>query len=96
MGSDGDTKNLILAAVLSMLVVVAWYAIFPPTPPQEDPVQQAIESSEGAVPVPGQEGAQAANAPAVAQTREAALCADPDGAVLLLRQGVDGPVIDPV
>ena len=36
MGGE-ETKNLILAAVLSMLVVFGWYALFPPEPPVEQP-----------------------------------------------------------
>ena len=65
-----DTKNLILAAVLSMLVVFAWYTIFPPAPPEETPVQT---TGEGGVPVPGEAGTTAPAAPAVALTREDAL-----------------------
>ena len=36
MGGDDQTKNLIMAAVLSMMVVFGWFALFPPTPPPAD------------------------------------------------------------
>ncbi|HSF97039.1 MAG TPA: membrane protein insertase YidC, partial [Thermohalobaculum sp.] len=48
MGGDGDNKNLILAAVLSMAVVFGWQMFFLPPPPPPDPV--AVEAGEGAVP----------------------------------------------
>ena len=50
MGQD-DAKNLILAAVLSMLVVLGWYVLFPPAPPPaETPVEQQAQQQ-------GQQGA---------------------------------------
>ncbi|MEM7189981.1 MAG: membrane protein insertase YidC [Pseudomonadota bacterium] len=48
MGDD-QTKNLILAAVLSMLVVFGWYTIFPPAPPPED---TAVTNADGSVALP--------------------------------------------
>ena len=72
MGSD-ETKNLILAAVLSMIVVFGWYTLFPPAPP---PVEQpaAEQQAEGQVPVPG---AEVPTQPAaIAQSREEALKGD--------------------
>ena len=75
MGQD-DAKNLILAAVLSMLVVLGWYMLFPPAPPPPDtPGDVPVEQQEtGAVPVPGTEGA--VTTPSVGQTRAGAMAAD--------------------
>ncbi|MEM1159802.1 MAG: membrane protein insertase YidC [Pseudomonadota bacterium] len=50
MGGDDQTKNLILAAVLSMLVVFGWYTIFPPAPPPEE--QPSVVTEDGQVPLP--------------------------------------------
>ena len=78
MGQD-DGKNLILAAVLSMLVVLGWFMLFPPAPPAVDvPVE---EQETGAVPVPGAEGVAIAPGaegatPGIGQTRPGALTAD--------------------
>jgi YidC/Oxa1 family membrane protein insertase len=71
MGGGDETKNLILAAVLSMLVVFGWFALFPPAPPPEDVPNPEAQSADGSVPVPGAEVVQ--RAPAVAQTREGAI-----------------------
>ncbi|MEM7212812.1 MAG: membrane protein insertase YidC, partial [Pseudomonadota bacterium] len=71
MGQD-DGKNLILAAVLSMLVVFAWMALFPPAPPPEQP-EAPVAAADGSVPAPVVEGQSAEEV--VAQTREAALTA---------------------
>ena len=65
MGQD-DSKNLIMAAVLSMAVVFAWFAIFPPEPPQ----QQAPDAAQVQSTLP-EEAAPAV--PAQIQTRESAL-----------------------
>ncbi len=49
MGGDNDSKNLVLAAVLAMLVVFAWQAFVapPPPPPQE---QAETEAGQGTQP----------------------------------------------
>ncbi len=83
MGGD-DGRNLILAAVLSMLVVLGWYMLFPPAPPPatpagDVPVEQqgavpAAPGAAGSVPVPGTAGAVAA--PDLAESRADALAAD--------------------
>lgn len=69
MGQD-DGKNLILAAVLSMLVVFAWMALFPPAPPPEQP-QTEVTAEDGSVSAPVVEGQPVEDV--VAQTREDAL-----------------------
>ena len=71
MGGE-ETKNLILAAVLSMLVVFGWYAIFPPEPPVEQ-----TQVTEDGVPLPAAEDGQGVVAPAaVATPRQDAITAD--------------------
>ncbi len=78
MGQD-DGKNLILAAVLSMLVVLGWYMLFPPSPQQPAPTpveqqepqaQQGTGEATGVVPVPG---TGSAATPSMGQSRAAAL-----------------------
>ena len=49
MGGDEQTKNLIMAAVLSMLVVFGWFALFPPEPSPERP---AAEKTADGAPAP--------------------------------------------
>ncbi|MEM7058212.1 MAG: membrane protein insertase YidC [Pseudomonadota bacterium] len=69
MGGE-ETKNLILAAVLSMLVVFGWYAIFPPEPPVE-----TVATENGQIPLPSDD-AEVATPAAVAQTRDEAITTD--------------------
>ena len=69
MGQD-DGKNLILAAVLSMLVVFGWMALFPPAPPPE-PMTAETASEAGTVPAPAVEGQ--ASEDVAPQTRDDAL-----------------------
>lgn len=69
MGQD-DGKNLIFAAVLSMLVVFGWMALFPPSPPPEQPVSETTPQ-DGSVPAPVAEGQQPDEV--APQTRDAAL-----------------------
>jgi YidC/Oxa1 family membrane protein insertase len=84
MGQD-DAKNLILAAVLSMLVVLGWYMLFPPAPPPvETPPgtagEQQAQQGAGGVPVPGAvpgtATAPGTAAAATEQSRAAALAGD--------------------
>ncbi|MEM6973821.1 MAG: membrane protein insertase YidC [Pseudomonadota bacterium] len=65
-----ETRNLILAAVLSMGVVFTWYALFPPEPPAPPVQQRAADGTltEGAVGAGG-----LADAPAVTMNRAAAV-----------------------
>ena len=37
MGDKDETRNLILAIALSMLVIIGWYALFPPPEPAPPP-----------------------------------------------------------
>lgn len=67
MGQD-DGKNLILAAVLSMLVVLGWYTLFPPAPP---PLDVPVEEQELAPALPGNQGV--VTTPAIPATREAVM-----------------------
>ena len=54
MGGDNDNKNLILAAVLSMLVVFAWQAFVVPPPPP--PVEETAAEGQANVPAAAVEG----------------------------------------
>jgi YidC/Oxa1 family membrane protein insertase len=47
---DDQSKNLILATVLSFLVIVVWYALFPPPEPVPPPAEPAAQT---AAPAPG-------------------------------------------
>ncbi len=68
MGGSDETKNLILAAVLSMVVVFAWFTIFPPEPPVEDQPAPTVAGQDATVPQPGQP-----SAPVAQQSRDDAL-----------------------
>lgn len=75
-----EGRNLIVAAVLSMVVVLGWYIFFPPAPPEVDtPAEQQVADSgipaapAGEAAVPGQT---AATAPNMIVTRESALAED--------------------
>jgi YidC/Oxa1 family membrane protein insertase len=78
MGGDGDNKNLILAAVLSMAVVFAWQAfVVPPPPPPEEVT--AVEGEPAAVPAAPTtvEGAATATAEPTTQLRGEATASAP-------------------
>src|SRR5690625_1316981 len=80
-----EGKNLILAAVLSMVVVLGWYLLFPPAPPEMDtPTEQQVEAQATGIPAPagdavapgevaGTPAAPGAAAPGTPVSREAAL-----------------------
>lgn len=71
MGQD-DSKNLILAAVLSMVIVMGWFLLFPPEPAPVDTPTQTTEAGQAATPaLPGAEAT--TTKPAVPATRAAAL-----------------------
>ena len=69
-----DTKNLILAAVLSMMVVFAWYTIFPPTPSEPEQTVEAQLDTGADVDAPGSN--ENAAAPIATATREGAIAED--------------------
>jgi len=78
MGGEPETKNLLLAVALSILVIVGWYIIFPPVPPEPVPSDVAAqqEAGQGVVTgtMEGDGGATTAGAqPAQQQTRDAAI-----------------------
>ncbi|MGF1553032.1 MAG: membrane protein insertase YidC, partial [Paracoccaceae bacterium] len=66
-----ETRNLILAAVLSMAVVFGWMALFPPEEPAPAPERTAQGEASGPVAGGATGGAEAG--PAVALDREGAL-----------------------
>ncbi len=45
---DNQNKNLILAVVLSGAVMLIWYALFPPEPPQPDTPPAVLTDADGA------------------------------------------------
>ena len=56
---ENQNKNLILATVLSFLVILVWFVVFPPPEPTVDPNAPSIsQSADGTPPaLPGQTGA---------------------------------------
>lgn len=81
-----DTRNLLMAIVLSLLVIFGWQ-VFVEAPHQAEikaqqaealaRVQAALPASDATVPAPTPSGATAVATPTAPQTREAALAADP-------------------
>lgn len=75
MQDDDNNKNLILATVLSAVVLLVWFVLFPPEPPVE-PIATDAAQSQGDVSVTAAEDGQAA-VPTVAgtavETRDKAL-----------------------
>ena len=49
---DDNNKNMILATVLSMLVLLAWFYFFPPEQPQLPATDQVAQSDTGIASVP--------------------------------------------
>lgn len=48
---DDQNKNLILATVLSFLVILIWFTLFPPPTPEADPNAPAVtQTAEGTAP----------------------------------------------
>ncbi|MEM6624546.1 MAG: membrane protein insertase YidC [Pseudomonadota bacterium] len=84
-GSGEETKNLILAAVLSMIVVVGWFALFPPATPPETSAQTT--GAEGPTP---QAGPEAPADPLLVRTRDDAL--ETDARVPLENESVWGSI----
>ncbi|MEM7498658.1 MAG: membrane protein insertase YidC [Pseudomonadota bacterium] len=73
-GNKDETRNLILAAVLSMGVVFTWYALFPPPePPMEPPVAEGQAGAEGQGVVAGGTGSATGMGAALSLDRNAAL-----------------------
>ena len=61
---DDQNKNLILATVLSFLVILGWYTLFPPPEPEQAPETAISETA----PAGDTAGAPSASADAVAET----------------------------
>ncbi|MEM9783541.1 MAG: membrane protein insertase YidC [Pseudomonadota bacterium] len=89
LGGDNkdETRNLILAAVLSMAVVFTWYALFPPEPPQPSIEAQLQDGTltEGAV-----GGGGLAEAPVLTIDRQSAL--ERTGRVPIKSDAVSGSI----
>ena len=71
MGDKDETRNLILAIALSMLVIIGWYAVFPPAdpPPEQPGAEQA--GGQGGEATGGQAGAPGAGASQTTATTRA-------------------------
>tara|TARA_R110002096_G_scaffold14582_2_gene50640 strand:- start:49213 stop:51051 length:1839 start_codon:yes stop_codon:yes gene_type:complete len=73
---DNNNKNMILATVLSMLVLLVWFYFFPPEQPQTPVTNQVAQTDTGAATLPNASGDIVA-APTIAttpaETREIAL-----------------------
>ncbi len=41
---DDQNRNLILASVLSFLVIIVWFVLFPPPEPEQRPVEEAVSN----------------------------------------------------
>jgi YidC/Oxa1 family membrane protein insertase len=67
---DDQNRNLLLATALSFLVILVWFLLFPPAPPEDVPPQQAeqAETEEGLAPPAA--GERAGTAPEVAAASE--------------------------
>jgi YidC/Oxa1 family membrane protein insertase len=81
----GETRNLLIAVVLSMAVFVVWFIVFPPIDkPRQEAQQQAAATATGPAVDP------ANNTAFTHVTREAALAADPR--VAIATGSVDGSI----
>ncbi|MEO1493181.1 MAG: membrane protein insertase YidC [Pseudomonadota bacterium] len=88
MGGSDETKNLILAAVLSMVVVFAWFTIFPPEPPVEEQPAPTVEGQDATVPQPG-----APSAPVLQASRDDALAAGSDERIEIVSPAITGSIL---
>jgi YidC/Oxa1 family membrane protein insertase len=68
---DDQNKNLILATVLSFLVIMVWFVLFPPPEPVVDPNAPAVVATDSATPPAALTPAQTAAADTAAPTAEA-------------------------
>lgn len=86
---DDQNKNLILATVLSFLVIVVWFVVFPPPEATEDPnAPVATQTAENDAGVPMTPSAQQATTAATPSAAPAAPSDDPAP-----RLGIDTPRI---
>ncbi|RPH57204.1 membrane protein insertase YidC, partial [bacterium] len=51
-----DNRRLFLAFLLSMVVIFAWYTLFPPKPAQRPPVEPEARQEAPVAPAPSGEG----------------------------------------
>ena len=72
---DDQNRNLILASVLSFLVIIVWFVLFPPPEPSQRPVEEAVSNTSNDVSVtalPGVDTLHAETAPQMAPTDQEA------------------------
>jgi YidC/Oxa1 family membrane protein insertase len=69
---DDQNRNLILATVLSFLVILVWYTLFPPPEPPAAPERPAVVATEGGVVAPAVVGEAPAGGAALPGTAPAA------------------------
>ena len=74
MNDDNNNKNLILATILSFLVILVWFVLFPPPEPVTDPNAPAVtQAADGTALTPPAAGPTAS--PGAAPTTDAATAA---------------------
>jgi YidC/Oxa1 family membrane protein insertase len=95
---DDQNKNLILATVLSFVVILAWFLLFPPpetTPADQTTVEQSVTDGNGQIALPSEGAATAtttapATAAAPAETPRVAIdTARLEGSISLLGGRID-------
>jgi YidC/Oxa1 family membrane protein insertase len=72
---DDQNRNLILASVLSFLVIIVWFVLFPPPEPTQRPVEDAVSNTAkdvGVTALPGMDAIQAETAPQTITTDQEA------------------------
>lgn len=89
---DDQNKNLILATVLSFLVIMVWFVLFPPPEPVVDPNAPAAAISQGTTPPAAVEAAGAVTAEATPSAEAPRLTVDTPslrGSISLLGGRID-------
>ncbi|WBU54478.1 membrane protein insertase YidC [Paracoccus sp. SCSIO 75233] len=86
---EDNNRNLILAMVLSMLVVLVWYSFFAPEPPPPAPVDETVQTETGA---PATPAAPVTSGNAV--TGGAAVAASDDVSATAARISIDSPSLE--
>jgi YidC/Oxa1 family membrane protein insertase len=65
---DDQNRNLILASVLSFLVIIVWFVLFPPPEPPQRPIDEAVSKTENETNIPNFSGIDAVKEEILPQT----------------------------